>query len=239
VFKFIKKINNRNIVIFSNLLNLIDNKTKINATIKEFDKIVKILIKNNNTIVLPTYNLNFPKLKLTGYSEKFITTGILTKHILKSHKFKRTEKPMYNYAVIGPNLKTIISLAQSTAWGEDSVIGYLSNDKNTLGIGVDTDLLSFTWVSIHCCEEKLKVPYRFWKIFKGKNIDSGENVYEKMYVRYQNKKNMINLSQKIVLNKLVKDKKLFTKKGLHVKYSIINLNDYFLANLKHLNRIIK
>ena len=239
MLKFIKKVNNKNIVIFSNLLNLVDNKTKFNATIKEFDKIIKVLIKNNNTLVLPTYNLNFPKLKITGYSEKFITTGILIKHILNNHNFKRTERPMYNYAVIGPNTKIIISLNQSTAWGEDSVIGYLSNSKNTLGIGVNTDLLSFTWVSVHCCEERLIVPYRYWKVFKGINIDSGKKVYEKMFVRYRNKKNIINLSQEKVLKKLLKDKKLFTKKGIYVKYSIINLNDYFIENLKHLNKIIK
>tara|TARA_B100001057_G_C22824418_1_gene940783 strand:- start:293 stop:1009 length:717 start_codon:yes stop_codon:yes gene_type:complete len=238
VFKFIKKLNNCNIIIFSDLLDLICNKKKFGSTIKEVEKIVKILIKNDNTIVLPTYNFKFPKLKLTGYSEKFITTGVLIKYILKKFKFKRTVRPMYNYAVLGPNTKKIIDLKQSTAWGEDSVIGYLSNDKNTLGLGVNTDLLSFTWVSIHCCEEKLKVPYRFWKIFKGKNISNGKKVYEKMFVR-QLKKNTINLKQKKILNKLVKNGKLFKKKGTHGKYSIVYLKDYYLENLKFLPKIIK
>ena len=70
MLKFIKKINNKNIIIFADLLSLIYNKKKFNYTIKEFEKIVKILIKNNNTLVLPTYNLKFPKLKLTGKFRK-------------------------------------------------------------------------------------------------------------------------------------------------------------------------
>ena len=117
---------------------------------------------------------------------------------------------MYNYAVLGPNTKQILNLKQSTAWGDDSVIGFLSNDKDTLGLGVNIDLLSFTWVTIHSCEERLKVPYRFWKVFKGKNIDSGKEVYEKMFVRRFNENK--DLKQKKILKKLKSEDKLLKKK---------------------------
>ncbi len=238
MFKYIKKIKQKNIIIFSDLLNLISEKKKFGFTIKEFEKIIKVLAKNENTIILPTYNLNFPTLKLTGRAERFITTGSMIKYILRKFKFKRTQKPMYNYAVLGPNSKQILDLKQSTAWGSDSVIGYLSNNKDTLGIGVNTDLLSFTWVTIHSCEEELKVPYRFWKIFKGKNLDTGKDVYEKMFVRRLNEKKK-DLKQKEILKKLKKENKLFIKKGIHGNYSIIYLNEYYLKNLNYLPRILK
>ncbi len=238
MFKFIKKLKQKNIIIFSDLLSLISNKKKFSFTIKEFEKIIKVLIKNENTIILPTYNLNFPKVKFTGRSDKFITTGSMIKHILRKFKFERTKKPMYNYAVLGPNTKQILDLKQSTAWGNDSVIGYLSNNKNTLGLGVNTDLLSFTWVTIHSCEEKLKVPYRFWKIFRGKNVDTGKEVYERMFVRRLND-NEKDLKQKKILKKLVSENKLFIKEGIHGSYSIIQLNEYYLKNLKYLPRVLK
>tara|TARA_X000000950_G_C13903230_1_gene655712 strand:- start:155 stop:871 length:717 start_codon:yes stop_codon:yes gene_type:complete len=238
MFKYIKKIKQKNIIIFSDLINLISDKKKFSFTIKEFEKIIKVLIKNENTIILPTYNLNFPKLKFTGRAEKFITTGSMIKYILQKFKFKRTRKPMYNYAVLGPNSKQILDLKQSTAWGNDSVIGYLSNNKDTLGVGVNTDLLSFTWVTIHSCEEKLKVPYRFWKIFKGKNLDTGKDVYEKMFVRRLNEKKK-DLKQKEILKKLKKENKLFIKKGIHGNYSIVLLNEYYLKNLNYLPRVLK
>tara|TARA_B100001057_G_C22813238_1_gene936308 strand:- start:165 stop:881 length:717 start_codon:yes stop_codon:yes gene_type:complete len=238
MFKFIRKLKKKNIIIFSDLLNLISQKKKLSFAIKEFEKIVKVLIKNKNTIILPTYNLNFPALKFTSRSEKFITTGSMIKHILRKFKFKRTQKPMYNYAVLGPNTKLILDLKQSTAWGNDSVIGYLSNNKDTLGLGVNTDLLSFTWVTIHSCEEKLKVPYRFWKIFRGKNLDTGKEVYEKMFVRRLNEKKR-DLKQKEILKKLKKENKLFIKRGLHGSYSIILLHEYYLKNLNYLPRVLK
>ena len=64
MFKFIKKLKQKNIIIFADLISLISDKKKFNNTIKETEKIIKELIKNENTIVLPSYNLNFPKLKL-------------------------------------------------------------------------------------------------------------------------------------------------------------------------------
>ena len=59
-----------------------------------------------------------------------------------------------------------------------------------------------------------------------------------MYVRYLNKK-PIDLKQKKILKKLVLDKKLLRKKGVHANYSIIQLKDYYLRNLKYLPEILK
>ena len=93
-------------------------------------------------------------------------------------------------------------------------------------------------MTIHSCEEKLKVPYRFWKVFKGKNIDTGKEVYEKMFVRHLNEKEM-DLKQKKILKKLKNEKKLFLKKCIHSSYSIVNLNEYYLKNLNYLPSVLK
>ena len=42
-------------------------------------------------------------------------------------------------AVIGKKSKSIISLKQSTAWGENSIISYLSKQK-AIGIGINIDI---------------------------------------------------------------------------------------------------
>lgn len=220
------------------MLNMISNEKEFKTISKEIWQIARILIKNKNTFILPTFNLRFPELKKTGKSIKFITTGFLIKFLLKRFDFKRTKKPMYNFAVIGPNSNKILKLKQTTAWGKNSVIRYLSEKKDTIGIGVNTNLLNFTWVTIHSCEEKLKVPYRYWKIFKGKNLDTKKNVSEKMFVRNLDKKK-IDLKQKTLLKKLKKDGDLFLKKGKKVNYSIINLNKYYEKNLIYLQNLIK
>lgn len=233
-----KKIKSKYVIIFSDLASMMQNRKKFKKTLTEVEKIVKILIKNNNTIIIPTFNLNFPKIKKTSDEEIFITTGYLAKFLLKKFDFRRTSKPMYNYAVIGPNAKKILKLKQSTAWGKDSVIRFLSENSKTIGIGVNTSLYEFFWVTIHSCEEYLNVPYRFYKIFYGENITINKRVNEKVYVRYLNIENK-NLKQKTILKKLIDKKKLIVIKGSYTKYNIIYLKNYYLDNLKHIKKIIK
>lgn len=233
-----KKIKSKYIIIFADLLLLTQNPTKFKNTLSEIENLVKILILNNNTIILPSYNLNFPSTKKTSNDIKYITSGYLIKFLLKKFSFKRTNKPMYNYGVIGPNSKKILKLKQSTAWGNDSVINFLSANKKTIGLGINTSLLSFFWVTIHSCEEYLKVPYRYYKTFYGKNIITKKKVKEKMYVRHLNK-DEVDLKQKIILKNLIIKNKLITKKGKFIKYNLINLNNYYIDNLKHIKKILK
>ena len=39
-----------------------------------------------------------------------------------------------------------------------------------IGIGINIDVTNFGWVTIHSCEEDLKVPYRYYKKFVGKKF---------------------------------------------------------------------
>ena len=232
------KIKSKYVIIFSDLASLMLNTKIFERTLFEVEKIVKVLIKNKNTIIIPTFNLNFPKTKKTSNDEKFITTGYLSKFLLKKFNFLRTSKPMYNYAVLGPNTKEILKLKQTTAWGKDSVLRFLSENSKTIGIGVNTSVFEFTWVTIHSCEEYLAVPYRFFKTFHGKNIITNKKVKERMFVRHLNKKEQ-NLKQYKILKNLVDKKKLIVKKGSHINYSVIYLKYYYLNNLKHVKKIVK
>ena len=200
-----KKIlqNSNNIIIFSDLQNLIfkHKKEEINKNIEELYKYLK---NTNKNIILPTFNLNFPKTKKTSHSCSDITTGYLNKYLVKKFKFKRSNKPMYNYAVNGPDAKKISNMKQTTAWGGDSVLGYLVTNKS-YGLGINIDPKIFNWLVIHYCEEASKVPYRYFKTFNGKNLSTKKKVKEKMYVR-DYKKNKIEDGRKI--NKILLKKKL-------------------------------
>ena len=141
---------------------------------------------------------------------------------------------MYNYAVIGEKVNEIINLKQNSAWGNDSVISFLAQN-NAIGIGINIDELNFGWVIIHSCEEKLKVPYRYFKIFKGINLTNKKKITEKMYVRKLNKnlvtdpsKLMKNFNKKKIKNIAVKSHKI----------SIINLNDLYKVGCKMLSKNI-
>ena len=232
----LKKITNKSkyCIIFSDLFKLFLRHGS-DKVIKSLDEIVNILIKENKTIILPTFNLNFPNTKKTGNSDKYIQTGFVNKYLIKRYNFKRTKKPMYNYAVIGPNSNKILNLKQTTAWGDDSVIGYLVK-KCAFGIGLNIDKNFFKWLVIHYCEEKNRVPYRYYKMFRGKNIDMNLKVFEKMYVRNLNL-NFVEDGRK--LNKILIRKKII--KNLNFKkinISLLNLQKYYIEANKLLNKNI-
>lgn len=218
-----KKIKNKNIIIFSDL-SLLILKFGHKKLIKHILEMIKILIENKNTIILPTYNFNFAKSKKTSSDEKFITTGFLNKFLLKKYQFLRTKRPIYNYAVFGPEQQKILQLDQTTAFGKDSVIGHLSI-HNALAIGIGIDILNFNWVTIHVCEEISKVPYRFFKKFSGKNLDTNKNTWEKIFVR-KRKHNLLNTGDKIYKS-LFKKKKVNMFKFKKLDLTIIKLNDYY------------
>ena len=166
--------NSKNIIIFSDLQSLI-----FKYDIKEINtNIIKLfwyLKKMNKNIILPTFNLNFPESKQTSLLTRDITTGYLSKFLIKKFKFSRSKRPMYNYAVNGPNEKQICNLKQSTAWGNDSVLGYLVKNE-AYGLAININPKIFNWLVIHYCEENSKVPYRYFKTFNGKNISTRKNI---------------------------------------------------------------
>jgi len=212
----------QHVLIFSDLYKIFlkEDHSKI---LKQVDKIVISLMKKKKTIILPTFNLFFPKTKITSFSSDHISTGYLNRYLVKKFNFERTIRPMYNFAVMGPNSKQILALKQSTAWGENSVIGYLIN-SNALGIGINVDIKSFNWLAIHYCEERAKVPYRIYKNFNGFNYDLKKKVSEKMYVR---KLSMNKIEDGRKLNKrLIKLKKIITRKFYDLDISFLNLNEY-------------
>ena len=210
-------------IIFSDLFQLFI-KHNPERIIRDLDQIINHLIKNKKTIILPTFNLNFPKTKKTGFSEKYIQTGFLNKYLVKKYKFLRTSRPMYNYGVIGPKSKKIINLKQSTAWGKDSVIGFLTKNK-AFGIGLNIDKKIFNWLVIHHCEEMNYVPYRYFKIFKGKNLDLKKIVEEKMYVRNL-KLNFVE-DGRLINKKLIKKKYLTNFKFYKINITLLNLFKYY------------
>ena len=230
--KNLNKIKNKIIIIYSDLsILLIKNNYK--DIINNILEIIEILIRNKNTIILPTFNFNFAKNKKTSFKEEFITTGYLNKLLLKKYSFKRTKKPIYNFAAYGPKSLEILNLKQTTAFGEDSVIGYLSlTNAESIGIGIDPN--NFNWVTIHVCEEIAKVPYRFYKKFKGLNLDTKKQISEVIFVR-KKKYKVENTGVKIYKN-LKKRKKIVKFKFKNLDVINLRLNDYFKTGMKLLKK---
>ncbi len=211
----------------SDILNFlrINKGEKMNQFIGYVLNYIEKLIKEKYTIIIPTYNFNFFRTRETSLKINYITSGYLNKKIVESFKFYRTHRPIYNYAIIGPNARELCDLKQTTAWGNDSVIGSLSMNQNCKGIGIGIDPNNFGWVTIHVCEEFCKVPYRFFKNFKGYNKDIEKKVSEKIYVRKLSFKK--DIDQRLI-SVYLKNKNKIKQERVHgVDFSYISLFDYF------------
>lgn len=194
-------------------------------TLKQVDSYIMNLLKKDYTLLFPTFNLKFPNTRKTNYSIKNVTTSYLNKHIIKNYIIRRTSKPMYNFAVIGTRSKEILQLKQKTAWGEDSVLGYAVN-QNFSAIGINIDYKKFNWLIVHHCEEKFKVPYRYFKKFSGINTKNRNKVFEKMYVKNLNKKKIYIENGKIINQRLDKKNKIRKFKFQNLKVSEFKMNEY-------------
>ena len=99
------------------------------------------------------------------------------------------------------------------------------SQNNGIGIGFGLQPENYGWVTIHSCEEYCKVPYRFYKTFKGRKKEKHQKVFEKVFVRKNRFKNTNNLKK--ILNFLKKNKKIEIIQIKNIKISKINLNTYF------------
>lgn len=134
------------------------------------------------TIVIPTYNWDFCKGISFDYYETPSKTGSLGSAALRRDDFIRTKHPIYSYAVWGKDSKELFDLNNNTAFGRDSVLGYL-HDKNALNILIGIDYnKGFTFA--HYAEEQIGVPYRYQKTFVADYKDQNGNVEKRSYQMY-------------------------------------------------------
>ena len=85
--------------------------------------------------------------------------------------FRRTQHPLYSFAVAGKDQQMLCDMQNVSSFGADSPFGYLErcHAKNVI-IGIHyTDCFTF----VHHCEEVCGVnTYRFQKTFTGQYIDA-------------------------------------------------------------------
>ena len=124
----------------------------------------------NVTLVLQTFNWNFFKGKKYNYKRTVAQTGLLSELFRRMDGVCRSHHPVYSFAARGPRAQEICGQTSETCWGNGSTLDALSN-MNALWVNLGKP---FPWgiELLHRTEEVKKVPYRFYKEFKG-TVDFG------------------------------------------------------------------
>lgn len=140
-------------------------------------------IGSEGTILLPVFNWDFCVGKPFDYKQTPGKTGALGNAALKNPAFIRTRHPIYSFAVWGRHKDYLCAIETDDCFGTGSIFDYLYQNKaKAFVIGLNA-LEGFTMV--HYVEQKIGVPYRYFKKFEGTYIDNlGEHIKSAvMYVR--------------------------------------------------------
>ena len=175
----------------------------------------------NKTILFPAFSNDFISGK---YDIKLSrpNTGIIPNLALYSGKYFRSESPLHSFLVKGKKLEEIKKLRQESTWGKNSVFDWLYK-KNALWVSLNLDLNRGCAIH-HMAEEKAKVPYRFYKLFKGKLFDDGKyinDIFEKKYSYYKKYSEILNYNIWPSIMKKKDFDKIIISKGLFANVSTV------------------
>lgn len=124
------------------------------------------VIGKEGTLIMPTFTYSFCKNEHYDKINSKSKMGVLTEFFRKQKEVKRTNDPIFSFAIKGAKKKLFLKDTTS-CFGENSVYDIL-NKKNGKLILLGTQIVGYTFT--HFIEEKVKVPYRYFKEFKGKII---------------------------------------------------------------------
>ncbi len=185
---------------------------------------VRVLLKLNLTIIVPTYSYT-DKGKF-NVEDKNSNLGFLTKWILKQKNIKRSEHPLFSVAALGKKSSITQNIGRS-AFGKESIFDRLIKKKTSLfHFGRP---FSFGNTIIHYVEQNVNVSYRINKIFKTRVYKKDRYVGKNYstFVRIGNKKNKKYISNTFKIDIIIKKNHLLKQIGDEKKLTNISHLDMF------------
>lgn len=130
----------------------------------------------DGVLIVPTFTYSF-----TGAGEPFdvratpSTVGVLTEYVRTLPGVRRTTDPLFSCAVLGdlpgPWRERLLTVGDVDCFGPHSVFALLDEaDAKLLFLGVDFELCTY----VYRVEQRLGVPYRYFKDFRGTVVDGDE-----------------------------------------------------------------
>ncbi len=177
-------------------------------------------VGKKGSLIFPTFTLSFCKTGVYDVQNSRSEMGILSEEVRKKPESKRILHPVYSVAVTGLAPDNLQKVNTKTCFGDNSIFDLLhklSKEGTEIGkvkfltIGIPVPPTAITYV--HYLEEKMRVPYRYFKEFSGVMINNGERVLSRttFFVR--------NLERKVKFNgdacwKLWQEKRIYDTQQL-------------------------
>lgn len=194
------------------------------------------VIGKEGTLIMPTFTYSFCKNEVYDKMNSKSKMGILTEYFRKQKDTKRTNDPIFSFAIKGAKEELFLKNTTS-CFGENSVYDILAKENGKI-ILLGTKIVGYTFT--HFIEEKIKVPYRYFKEFKGKIILENKNLKEtkiNYYVRNLEENSNLDVYKQIEILKQNDNFKL--QKFGNSCIVLINSKAYLEDTMQALNQNLK
>jgi|TARA_B100002003_G_scaffold250419_1_gene289778 aminoglycoside 3-N-acetyltransferase len=173
------------LMVHSRLYSL-GNLAEVKKKAELLNTIINILaqaVGKTGSLIFPTFTPSFCK---TGFfdilNSKSEMTGILSEEARSWPEAKRSLHPIYSVSIIGPASENLKKANTETCFGDNSIFDLLHqlNKENkfigkikflTIGVSAPPSVITYT----HFLEEKMRVPYRYFKEFSGITTNNGKS----------------------------------------------------------------
>jgi len=165
-----------NILLVSSDMVLLGIECARNGYILDINVFIESLMNKlgrEGTLLFPTYNWDFCKGITFDYYKTQCKTGILGQTALNRKDFRRTQHPIYSFAVWGKDQDYLCELSNKSAFGIDSPFAYLDKKKGkNLMVGL---FFRGCFTYVHYIQEISGIlDCRYMKNFEGKYIDEDQ-----------------------------------------------------------------
>jgi aminoglycoside 3-N-acetyltransferase len=134
-------------------------------------------------LAVPTFNFSFARGEdYDPAAAPSVGMGAFSEMVRQDPRAHRTTHPMQSFALIGELAEEMAAMDTPSAFDDGSAVDkMLAQDDKLLLLGANIQAVS----ALHYSEQRVGVPYRYWKEFEGKVLRTGEwqAVSYRMYVR--------------------------------------------------------
>ncbi len=207
-----------------------NNKKKISL----FWKYFLSYFSSKGTVIVPTFTYSLTRKKIFNPKTSKSTIGLFSETFRKLKFTKRSSHPIFSVAHFGKLSEIINQTSDETCFGKNSIYDLLfKKNAKLLCVGCSFNELTF----VHYIEEKLKVKYRYNKIFEGFYYKNNKKEFIRCnyFVRDLKYKYNTNLNLKKIMTSLKKNKKYIYNPLGYMPAHSVNARDLFKKAEKNIS----
>ncbi|MGH2266696.1 AAC(3) family N-acetyltransferase [Campylobacter taeniopygiae] len=163
------------------------------------------VIGENGTLIMPTFTYSFCNNEVYDKLNSKCIVGALGEFFRKQAGVKRTNDPIFSFAIKGAKEDLFLNQEQESCFDENCLYAILVKNKGKILNFGNRDCFTFA----HYPMEKVGVDYRYFKEFKGLIIDEKGQNYHKSIQYYVREIDAYETDEKII--KFLENKSYFHK----------------------------